>query len=110
MFSANVLVRGPVALDLIEHVLRYADVSVALTEKEFRLLRVLLGAKGEVITRDDLLSDVWGMDFDPGTGVVKAQVTQLRAKLDRAGIPVRVENVKGVGYRISESPSPITST
>lgn len=110
MSSANVLVRGPVELDLIEHALRYTDVSVGLTDKEFRLLRILLEAEGEVITHEDLLSDVWGMDFDPGTGVVKAQVTQLRAKLDRAGIPVRVENVKGVGYRIPEDPPPITST
>ena len=82
--------------------------AIALTDKEFHLLRVLLDVRGEVVTREALLAEIWGMDFDPGTGVVKTQVAQLRTKLGRVGIPIRVENVRGVGYRISEEAPPTT--
>jgi DNA-binding response OmpR family regulator len=65
-----------------------------LTEREFGLLAHLMRRQGDVCRRDELLHDIWGLDFDPGSNVVEACMRRLRTKL---GDPP-IETIRGVGY------------
>ena len=67
-----------------------------LTAKEFTLLETFLRHPGQVLSREQLLSHVWGYDFDPGSNVVDVYVGYLRRKLG----PERFETVRGMGYRL----------
>jgi len=82
-------------LDLQRRELVMDDQRILLPHREFVLLAHLLHRRGEVCTRQELLSDVWGMSFDPGTNVVDVYVRRLRAKLAANCI----ETVRNVGYR-----------
>ena len=71
---------------------------VELTLKEFELLKFLLENKGIVMTRDKLLTGVWGYDFDGETRTVDVHIRTLRQKLGTCG--ELIESVRGVGYKI----------
>ena len=88
---------GRLELDLVRRRVRVADVEADLSEREFTLLRCLADHGGEVVTREKLLADVWGMDFDPGTNVVDVCVRRLRKKLGAAAPIVTARNV---GYSL----------
>jgi DNA-binding response OmpR family regulator len=71
-----------------------------MTRKEFGVLRFLAGRAGEVVTRDELLTEVWGYDAMPTTRTVDNHVASLRAKLDApSGEPRHLHTVHGVGYK-----------
>ena len=74
---------------------------VELTYKEFRLLCMLLESKGNVLTRDQLLTNIWGYDFDGETRTVDVHIRTLRQKLGACGS--LIETVRGIGYRIGGS-------
>ena len=88
---------GTMRLDLQRRVLHDGDRSTALSQREFILLGHLMRRAGEVCTRDELLSDVWGFCFDPGSNVLEVYVGRLRAKIDRW----HIETVRNVGYCFS---------
>jgi DNA-binding response OmpR family regulator len=69
---------------------------VLLAEREFLLLRELMGAAGTTVTKEHLLASVWGYHFDPGSNVVDVYVRRLRAKLGTDSI----KTVRGEGYRV----------
>ena len=73
---------------------------VTLTLKEFELLERLMRNHNIVLTRDQLLEDIWGYDFDGETRTVDVHVRTLRQKLGDKG--AMIETVRGVGYRIGE--------
>jgi DNA-binding response OmpR family regulator len=87
---------GAVRLDLRTRRATVGDREIELTTREFGLLETLLRHPGQVLSREQLLSQVWGYAFDPGTNVVKVYVSSLRKKL---GDDV-IETVRGVGYRL----------
>ena len=72
--------------------------AVALTLKEFELLEKLMRNQGIVLTRDQLLADIWGYDFDGETRTVDVHIRTLRQKLGEKGEIIRT--VRGVGYRV----------
>ena len=72
--------------------------AVALTLKEFELLEKLMVNKGIVLTRDQLLMEIWGYDFDGETRTVDVHVRTLRQKLGEKGD--MIQTVRGVGYRV----------
>ena len=89
---------GGVSLDLRT---RRADVngrSVELTAREFALTDTFMRHPGQVLSRAQLLSHVWGYDFDPGSNVVEVYVRYLRRKLGDE----RIETVRGMGYRFRD--------
>jgi len=71
-----------------------------MTRKEFQILRLLASRAGEVVTRDELLNEVWGVENYPATRTVDNHIAGLRAKIeaDPAG-PRRLRTVHGVGYK-----------
>ena len=85
---------GTAVLDLRRRVVDVGDGPVSLSPREFLLLERLMMAEGDVCTREELLSEVWGYSFDPGTNVVEVYVGRLRAKL---GSKI-IETVRNVGY------------
>lgn len=85
---------GGIRLDLDRRRARVHDAEVALTEREFGLLAHLMRRRGDVCTRGELLHDVWGLDFDPGSNVVEVCVRRLRTKL----LDPPIETIRSVGY------------
>jgi two-component system OmpR family response regulator len=92
--SARWLEVNGVRLDLHRRTLRAAGREVPLSQREFILLGHLMRHAGEVCTRVELLADVWGYSFDPGSNVVDVCVRRLRSKLERE----LIETVRNVGY------------
>jgi two-component system copper resistance phosphate regulon response regulator CusR len=95
----RVLRAGPVTLDLQRRLVEVGGDPIPLTGREFLLLRHLMLQPGEVCTRVDLLSEVWGYSFDPGTNVVDVCVRRLRAKVGAE----RIETIRNVGYAFQAS-------
>jgi DNA-binding response OmpR family regulator len=89
---------GPVRLDLRLRRATVAGRRIELSEREFLLLQHLMRRAGDVCSRAELLADIWGLMFDPGSNVVDVCVRRLRAKLDTHD---RVETVRHVGYRFN---------
>jgi DNA-binding response OmpR family regulator len=87
---------GGVRLDVRTRRAEVDDVDVELTAKEFTLLETFLRHPGQVLSREQLLSHVWGYDFDPGSNIVDVYVGYLRRKLGAE----RFETVRGMGYRL----------
>jgi DNA-binding response OmpR family regulator len=94
----HVLRGGNVVLDVARRQAGVGDRTADLSDREFRLLHHLLVHAGEVVSRERLLSDVWGYDFDPGSNVVEVCVRRLRQKL---GPDAAIETVRSAGYRLA---------
>jgi DNA-binding response OmpR family regulator len=76
--------------------------SVDLSAREFALAEMFFRHAGQVLSREQLLSSVWGYDFDPGSNVVDVYVGYLRRKIGRD----RITAVRGMGYRLEQSAAP----
>jgi DNA-binding response OmpR family regulator len=90
---------GDVSVSADPRVVRAAEHDVPLTPSEHRLLGFLLRRRGDTATRADILREVFGYDFDPGTNLVEVHLAHLRRKLGATA--VRIETVRGAGYRLS---------
>jgi DNA-binding response OmpR family regulator len=77
---------------------------IILTARELALLELFLSAPGRVLSRERILSNVWGVDEDPLTNVVDVYVRRLRAKLDPLGAVSFITTVRGLGYRLEPTP------
>ena len=88
-----------IRMDLLERRVSVDGRAVEFSARQFELLEVFLRAPGKVLTREALLTQVWGIDFDPGTNVVDVYVGYLRKKVG----PDRIETVRNQGYRFCES-------
>ena len=91
----TVLRSGDVTLDLRTRRASVGGRTTELTAREFTMLEVLLRHAGQVLSREQLLSQVWGYDHDPGSNVVDVYVGYLRKKVGGD----RIETVRGAGYR-----------
>jgi DNA-binding response OmpR family regulator len=89
--------RKALTLDLTHRKAFVATNEVHLTDREFMLLTHLLGDGEKVFSREELLSDVWGYSFDPGSNVVDVYIRRLRSKLGGHFI----ETIRNVGYRLT---------
>ncbi|AOS64460.1 response regulator transcription factor [Actinoalloteichus hymeniacidonis] len=91
----SVLHAGDLSLDLRTRRARLPGGLVDLTAREFALLELFIRHAGQVLSREQMLSHVWGYDFDPGSNVVDVYVRTLRRKLGAE----RIITVRGMGYR-----------
>jgi two-component system, OmpR family, KDP operon response regulator KdpE len=95
---------GPLTLDVGRHVVQVGDEVVALTPREFELLKVLLAHAGRVVTRGRLLRAVWGTSYSEEAHYVHVYVSQIRRKLAAAdptgAVAELIVSEPGVGYRI----------
>jgi two-component system response regulator MprA len=90
-------------LDLSSREARRGDRTIALTKIEFDLLEMLLLHPRQVLTRDQILDEVWGYDFDSGTNSLAVYVGYLRRKTEEEGERRLIQTVRGVGYVLKES-------
>jgi two-component system OmpR family response regulator len=73
---------------------------ILLQPREYQLLEYLVRHQDEVVTRKMLLAAVWGYHFDPETNVIDVQMSRLRTKIDKEGVPPLIRTVRGVGFTI----------
>jgi two-component system copper resistance phosphate regulon response regulator CusR len=95
-----VLRSGDLSLDLRTHELTVDGHTIELSGREFSLAEVFLTHPGHVLSREQLLSHVWGYDYDPTSNVVEVYVRYLRNKIGAA----RIRTIRGAGYRLVEPP------
>jgi DNA-binding response OmpR family regulator len=95
-----VLRAGDAELDLKTRRATIAGQPVALSAREFMLAEMFFQHPGRVLSREQLLSRVWGYDFDPGSNIVDVYVGYLRKKLGKE----RIVNVRGMGYKLDVEP------
>ena len=98
--AEDIIVSGSLEINTKKHEVKADGEVVGLTLKEYELLKRLMENPNIVMTRDSLLEEIWGYDFDGETRTVDVLIRTLRQKLGKCG--ERVETVRGVGYRISE--------
>ncbi|MCD1285284.1 response regulator transcription factor [Brevibacterium sp. GP-SGM9] len=94
--ASTELTRGEVRIDLLRRQVWVAERLVELSARELSLAEILLKNRGKVLSREQLLSHVWGFDFDPGSNVVDVYIGYLRKKLGSDF----VTTVRGFGYRV----------
>jgi two-component system response regulator MprA len=89
---------GDLRIDLAGREARRGSSVLTLTRTEFDLLAALAAAPRRVLTREHLLREVWGYDFDPGTNLLEVYIGYVRRKTEVDGLPRLLHNVRGVGY------------
>ena len=97
--DSRVYEAGELYLSPAKHIVRVKGEDVALTLKEFELLSYLFKHRGNVLSRDQILQEIWGYEFDGENRTVDVHIRTLRSKLGPCG--ELIETVRGVGYRIS---------
>lgn len=90
---------GELAMDLLSREVWHGAKLIDLSPREFALLEYLVRNTGQVLSRQQILSEVWDYSFDPGSNSVDVYIRYLRRKLDRAGEPSLISTVRGAGYR-----------
>jgi DNA-binding response OmpR family regulator len=99
--ATGVIKMEDVTIDLGRHEVTVAGTAIALTRKEFQVFALVVGAQGDVVTREHILDEVWGRRGAAENRSLDVHVATLRTKLGR---PALVETVRGVGYRLASMP------
>jgi two-component system, OmpR family, copper resistance phosphate regulon response regulator CusR len=100
--AVEVLRLGDLEMNLSAKTVQRGGQDITLTSTEYRLLEYLLRNKGRVVSRLDMLENVWGIDFNMGTNVVDVYVNYLRKKIDKPGPVKLIQTVIGMGYVMKE--------
>jgi two-component system OmpR family response regulator len=88
-------------MNLLTREVTRGGLPIPLQNREFRLLEYLLRHAGHVVTRTMLLEAVWDFHFQPETNIIDAQISKLRAKLDKGSEQPLLHTIRGVGYKLS---------
>lgn len=99
--ASGALTFGKLHLDPSSYTVSFDGTPVSLTKKEFDLLHYLMEHKGQAVTRDALLSDVWGYDYAGDTNVVDVYIRYLRHKIDEPFGIKSIHTIRAVGYMFS---------
>jgi len=97
-----VLSAGDLTLDPVSHAVARGAVPIVLTPREFGLLEYLLRHKGEVVTKSEILDNVWDSAYDGPANVVEVYIGYLRRKLDTPFGRKSIHTLRGFGYRIDD--------
>ncbi|SIQ19608.1 two-component system, OmpR family, copper resistance phosphate regulon response regulator CusR [Rhizobium sp. RU35A] len=99
--ESDVFEAADLRLDVLRRKVTRDGVEIALTNKEFMLLHLLMKRQGEVLSRTQIASEVWDMNFDSDTNVVDVAVKRLRAKIDGPFQQKLISTIRSVGYSLS---------
>lgn len=91
---------GDLSLDSKSHIVKRGDQELTLTRKEYALLELLIRNKNVVLTRDQIASNLWDIDFDAESNVIDVYIRYLRRKIDEGYEQKLIHTVRGVGYTI----------
>lgn len=95
---------GDLVMDLLSRKVTRAQKPLDLLPREFKLLEYFLRHRDRVVTRTMLLEQVWDYRFDPHTSIIDTHISRLRKKLDEGFGKPLLHTLRGVGYRLSETP------
>jgi len=95
----SLLQAGDLVINLVTREVKRGDTAVELTAREFSLLEYLVRSPGRVLTRTQILEQVWGYNFDPQTNLVDVYIQRVRKKISPNGEDDLIETLRGVGYR-----------
>ena len=101
--TTDVKVFGALEIDSLKRRVTFGERTLDLSPREYGLLLELVSAEGRVLSRSDLLREVWGIDFDPGTNVVDVHIGRLRKRFGEEGRRY-IKTVTGEGYRFVADP------
>ncbi|PIF34627.1 DNA-binding response OmpR family regulator [Flavobacterium sp. 9] len=96
--KAEILTLGTITIDLSKHVVLKNAEEVSLTQREFELLTYLIKNKGKVCTRNQILKDVWEINFEYDTGVIDVFMNAIRKKLNLKIEEDYIKTIRGIGY------------
>jgi two-component system copper resistance phosphate regulon response regulator CusR len=88
-------------MDLTQHKVWREDTLIDLSKKEFNLLRFMLLHQDEIITRRQIASEVWNINFDTDTNFIDVAVRRLRSKIDDGHDLKLIHTIRGLGYKLS---------
>ena len=91
-------------LHRVQHTVHRDQLKIELTQKEFALLQLLMQHRGEVLTRAQIASAVWNINFDTDTNVVDVAIRRLRGKIDDHFQPKLIHTIRGLGYKLDVLP------
>lgn len=94
---------GDISLNLESHDLSCESKSINLSYKEFSIANILISSKGQIVSKDMLISKVWGVESNAVDNNVEAYISFLRKKLKFLGSNTQIETVRKVGYRLESS-------
>jgi two-component system OmpR family response regulator len=97
--EVKVLTCGPISMDFSKYSVKFNDQPIELSPTEFKLLEQLILNRGNVVTKETLLSEVWEIDFKSNSTVVDTYISYLRKKLHIEGFD-GIKTVRGVGFQI----------
>lgn len=101
--ETDFLVFADLSLDVMRRRVTRQGIEIALTNKEFLLLRLLMARRGEALSRTLIASEVWDMNFESDTNVVDVAVKRLRAKIDQPFETKLIHTVRSIGYTLGEA-------
>ncbi len=102
--EVNELRVADLQMDLVTRKVTRSGKLIRLQPRELRLLEFLMRHAGQVVTRTMLLEHVWDLHFDPQTNVIDTQISRLRAKIDKGFSSPLLYTIRGMGYKIDETP------
>lgn len=85
-----------------QHKVERSDTEIHLTMQEFKLLKLMMEHKNNVLTRSQILDSVWGINYDSNTNLVDVYISYLRNKIEKDNMPKLIKTIKGRGYMIKE--------
>ncbi len=101
--QANELTLADLSLNLINHTVTRSGVPIRLQPKELRLLEYLLRHSKQLVTRNMLLEQVWGIQFDPATSIIDTQISRLRKKIDKDFTLPLLHTIRGKGFMLTDA-------
>jgi len=99
--SSNVLTVGDLTLDLLTKMAGREGRQIELAPREWVMLELFMRHPNQVLSRSQILSNVWNYSFDPGSNVVDVYVGYLRRKINLPGLPSLIQTIRGAGYRLT---------
>lgn len=102
--STGILIND-LTIDLMTRQVTRSETQITLTAKEFALLEYLIRNLNRVVSKNQILENVWNMDFDPESNIVEVYMHQLRRKIDKGFDSALIQTVVGVGYKLTGSKS-----
>jgi DNA-binding response OmpR family regulator len=96
--EAEILTLGTIKIDLSKHIVLNSEEEISLTQREFELLTYLIRNKGKVCNRNQILKDVWDINFEYDTGVIDVFMNAIRKKLNLKIEEDYIKTIRGIGY------------
>ena len=93
---------GSLKIDAVSHRVFVGETEIFLRPKEFSILMYLVQNKGRVLSRTQILENIWGYDFNPNTNIVDVHIKALREKLKQYSFDESIRSVRGVGYMFAD--------